>query len=104
MIWARWLGATIYFGSPESKRQIQEVSQAFHEAHERGLFTVLWCYVRNDQFMVDGVNYESSADLTGQADYLGATIEADIVKQKLPTVNRGYEAINKKGKKIWKIY
>jgi class I fructose-bisphosphate aldolase len=99
---AKGVGATIYFGSPESKRQLQEVSEAFQEAHYLGLFTVLWCYVRNDNFVVDGVNYETSADLTGQADYLGATIEADIVKQKLPTVNRGYEALNKKGKKYGK--
>lgn len=95
---ARGVGATIYFGSPESKLQIQEVSSAFQEAHRLGMFTVLWCYVRNEHFVVDGVNYETSADLTGQADYLGATIEADIVKQKLPTVNRGYEALNKDGK------
>lgn len=96
------VGATIYFGSPESKRQIQEVSEAFQEAHSKGMFTVLWCYVRNEHFVVDGINYEASADLTGQADYLGATIEADIVKQKLPTLNRGYEVINKQGKKYGK--
>lgn len=90
------VGATIYFGSVESKLQIQEVSIAFQEAHRLGMFTVLWCYVRNEHFMVDGVNYETSADLTGQADYIGATIEADIVKQKLPTVNQGYEALNTK--------
>lgn len=99
---AKGVGATIYFGSAESKRQLQEVSEAFQEAHRLGMFTVLWCYVRNEQFVVDGVNYETSADLTGQADYLGATIEADIVKQKLPTVNRGYEAVNKQGKKYGK--
>lgn len=97
------VGATIYFGSKESKRQIQEVSAAFHEAHEKGLFTVLWCYVRNEHFIVDGKNYETSADLTGQADYLGANIEADIVKQKLPTMNRGMEVINKQGEKYEKF-
>jgi class I fructose-bisphosphate aldolase len=97
------VGATIYFGSPESKRQIQEVSAAFHEAHEKGLFTVLWCYVRNEHFSVDGKNYETSADVTGQADYIGATIEADIVKQKLPTINRGFEKINAQGEKYEKF-
>jgi class I fructose-bisphosphate aldolase len=88
------VGATIYFGSAESRRQIWEVSQAFARAHDLGMATILWCYVRNANFTVDGVNYESAADLTGQANYLGATIEADIVKQKLPTVNGGYKALN----------
>jgi fructose-bisphosphate aldolase, class I len=88
------VGATIYFGSPESRRQIREISQAFARAHDLGMATILWCYVRNAHFEVDGVNYESAADLTGQANYLGATIEADIVKQKLPTVNGGYKALN----------
>jgi len=97
------IGATIYFGSPESKRQIEEVSQAFVEAHELGMFTVLWCYVRNDRFMIDGKNYETSADLTGQADYLGATIEADIVKQKLPTINEAYKKLNSKTEKYGKF-
>ncbi len=88
------IGATIYFGAPESDRQIQEVSQAFATAHELGLGTILWCYVRNGGFTVDGVNYESSADLTGQANHLGATLEADILKQKQPTNNGGYRALN----------
>lgn len=88
------VGATIYFGSPESRRQIWEVSQAFARAHELGMMTILWCYVRNNAFKVDGVNHEASADLTGQANYLGATIEADIVKQKLPVTNGGYKALN----------
>ena len=73
------VGATIYFGSPESDRQIQEISRAFHEAHELGLATVLWCYVRNPAFKKDGVNYEGAADLTGQANHIGVTIEADII-------------------------
>ncbi len=88
------VGATIYFGSPESRRQIWEVGQAFARAHELGLLTILWCYVRNEAFAVEGVNYETSADLTGQANYLGATIEADIVKQKLPESNGGFKALN----------
>src|SRR5579864_8331317 len=87
------LGATIYFGSAEADRQIQEISQAFHEAHELGMATVLWCYLRNPAFTKDGINYEVSADLTGQANHLGVTIEADIIKQKAPTNNRGYTAI-----------
>ncbi len=91
------VGATIYFGSPESTRQIQEVAQAFSQAHELGMHTILWCYVRNSAFKVDGVNHEGSADLTGQANHLGATIEADIVKQKQPTSNGGYLAVNKNG-------
>src|SRR5579859_2140522 len=87
------VGATIYFGSPESTRQIQEVAVAFHQAHELGLATVLWFYVRNPEFVKDGVNYEVSADLTGQANHLGVTIEADIIKQKLPECNGGFKAI-----------
>ncbi|MGC8627354.1 MAG: class I fructose-bisphosphate aldolase [Acidimicrobiales bacterium] len=87
------VGATVYWGSQESRRQMQEVSEAFQEAHSLGMFTVLWCYVRNNAFKKDGVNYESSADLTGQANHLGATIEADIIKQKLPENNGGYNAI-----------
>ncbi len=90
------VGATIYFGSEESNRQIQEVSDAFAYAHELGMITILWCYLRNPSFKVDGVDYHSSADLTGQANYLGATIEADIIKQKLPTNDGGYKAINDK--------
>ncbi len=88
------VGATIYFGSDQATRQLQEVTEAFAIAHEMGMATILWCYVRNSGFKVDGVNHESSADLTGQADHLGATIEADIVKQKQPTQNYGYRALN----------
>ncbi len=88
------VGATIYFGSEESNRQIQEVSEAFAYAHELGMATVLWCYVRNSGFKIDGTNYEAAADLTGQANHLGATIGADILKQKLPTTNGGYKALN----------
>ncbi|GIV60940.1 class I fructose-bisphosphate aldolase [Rhodocaloribacter litoris] len=88
------VGATIYFGSPESNRQIQEVSEAFAHAHELGMATILWCYLRNNAFKVNGVNHETSADLTGQANHLGATIEADILKQKQPTQNGGYKALN----------
>jgi len=88
------IGATIYFGSEESRRQIEEISDAFHYAHELGMGTILWCYLRNDAFKKDGVDYHAAADLTGQADHLGATIEADIVKQKLPTNNGGFTAIN----------
>jgi class I fructose-bisphosphate aldolase len=91
---AAGVGATIYFGSEESHRQIIEVSEAFAEAHELGLFTVLWCYLRNSAFKVDGVDYHDSADLTGQANHMGVTIEADIIKQKLPTKNGGYNAVN----------
>src|SRR5579872_4990332 len=87
------LGATIYFGSPESDRQLQEIAVAFHAAHELGMATVLWCYLRNPAFKKDGVNYETAADLTGQANHLGVTIEADIIKQKQPTNNGGYTAI-----------
>jgi class I fructose-bisphosphate aldolase len=89
------VGCTIYFGSKESNRQIQEVSRAFKYAHELGMATVLWCYLRNPAFNVEGNNYHSSADLTGQANHLGVTIEADIVKQKLPTINGGYAVLNK---------
>jgi class I fructose-bisphosphate aldolase len=88
------VGATIYFGSAESNRQIEEVSEAFSYAHELGMATILWCYMRNSGFKVNGTNHESSADLTGQADHLGATIEADIVKQKQPTQTGGYKALN----------
>ncbi len=88
------IGATIYFGSQESRAQIQEISAAFEHAHELGLFTVLWCYVRNPEFKVKGENYETAADLTGQANHLGVTIHADIIKQKLPTTNNGYGAVN----------
>lgn len=87
------VGATIYFGSPESGRQIIEVAQAFERAHELGLATILWCYTRNNGFKVDGVDYHTSADLTGQANHLGVTIQADIIKQKLATNNGGYNAV-----------
>jgi class I fructose-bisphosphate aldolase len=87
------VGATIYFGSPESNRQIVEIAQAFHEAHELGMATVLWCYLRNPAFKKDGVNYEGAADLTGQANHLGVSIQADIIKQKQPDSNRGFEVI-----------
>jgi class I fructose-bisphosphate aldolase len=92
---AAGVGATIYFGSPETNRQIVEVSRAFEEAHRLGMFTVLWCYLRNPAFKKDGVDYHLSADLSGQANHLGATIEADIVKQKLPENNGGYLAMGK---------
>lgn len=84
---AAGVGATIYFGSPQSRRQIQEVSAAFYEAHQLGLFTVLWCYPRNKEWQIQGEDYETSSDITGQAIYLGATLGADLVKQKLPTAN-----------------
>jgi class I fructose-bisphosphate aldolase len=87
------VGATIYFGSAESRRQIQEVSEAFAHAHELGMFTVLWCYLRNSAFKKDGVDYMTAADLTGQANHIGVTIEADIIKQKQPQSNNGYGAI-----------
>ncbi|MCC6805028.1 MAG: class I fructose-bisphosphate aldolase, partial [Anaerolineae bacterium] len=88
------VGATVYFGSDESTRQLVEASKAFYRAHELGMATVLWCYTRNPGFKVNGVNYETAADLTGQANHLGVTIEADIIKQKLPTVNGGFKALN----------
>jgi class I fructose-bisphosphate aldolase len=88
------VGATIYFGSEESHRQIQETSQAFERAHELGMATILWCYLRNNAFKKDNKDYSTSADLTGQANHLGVTIEADIIKQKLPTNNGGYKALN----------
>jgi len=87
------VGATIYFGSEESKRQIQEVSQMFQQAHEYGMFTVLWCYLRNPAFKTKEADYHLSADLTGQANHLGVTIQADIIKQKLPECNGGYNAV-----------
>jgi class I fructose-bisphosphate aldolase len=90
---AAGVGATIYFGSEEATRQIQEVSEAFAHAHELGMFTVLWCYLRNNGFKKDGVDYHGAADLTGQANHIGVTIEADIIKQKLPTNNGGYTAL-----------
>lgn len=92
------VGATVYFGSSESDRQIQEISKAFHEAHTLGMATILWCYLRNSAFKVGDADYHTSADLTGQANHLGVTIEADIIKQKLPTLNGGYVALNKEKK------
>jgi class I fructose-bisphosphate aldolase len=91
---AAGVGATIYFGSPESRRQIVEVAEAFEDAHRRGMFTVLWCYLRNSAFVIDGVDYHVAADLTGQANHLGVTIEADIIKQKLPETNGGFAAVS----------
>ncbi len=88
------VGATIYFGSPESEQQIVEVSEAFEEAHRLGMATILWCYLRNNGFKKDGTDYHTAADLTAQANHLGATINADIIKQKLPTNNGGYNAIS----------
>ena len=88
------VGATIYFGSEESRRQIQEVSEMFQHAHELGLFTVLWCYLRNAAFKTKEADYHLAADLTGQANHLGVTLEADIIKQKLPETNGGYNALN----------
>jgi fructose-bisphosphate aldolase, class I len=97
------VGATIYFGSEESKRQIQEVTDMFQRAHELGMFTVLWCYLRNAAFKTKDVDYHLAADLTGQANHLGVTIEADIIKQKLPETNGGYNALNF-GKTHKKVY
>jgi fructose-bisphosphate aldolase, class I len=102
------VGATIYFGSAESTRQIVEVSQAFHHAHELGMATVLWCYLRNSAFKVKGADgkttdYHVAADLTGQANHLGVTIEADIIKQKLPENNGGFEALNMGGSSYGKF-
>jgi len=91
---AAGVGATIYFGSEESKRQIQEVSEMFQHAHELGLFTVLWCYLRNAAFKTKETDYHLAADLTGQANHLGVTLQADIIKQKLPETNGGYNALN----------
>ena len=88
------VGATIYFGSEESRRQLQEVSELFQQAHELGMFTVLWCYLRNSAFKTQDADHHSAADLTGQANHLGVTIEADIIKQKLPETNGGYTALN----------
>ncbi|MFA5910048.1 MAG: class I fructose-bisphosphate aldolase [Vicinamibacterales bacterium] len=100
---AAGVGATIYFGSEESKRQIQEVAEMFQHAHELGMFTVLWCYLRNPAFKTKDVDYHLAADLTGQANHLGVTLEADIIKQKLPECNGGYNAVNF-GKTHKKVY
>jgi class I fructose-bisphosphate aldolase len=98
------VGATIYFGSEESTRQLQEVSEAFQEAHSLGMFTVLWCYLRNSAFKVGRVDHAVSADLTGQANHIGATIEADIIKQKQPEQNGGYLALQNYGKTDKLVY
>jgi len=97
------VGATIYFGSEESTRQLREVAEAFELAHQLGMATILWCYLRNNGFKKDGVDYHAAADLTGQANHLGVTIQADIIKQKLPTNNGGYTAIGF-GKTSPKVY
>jgi len=99
----RAVGATIYFGSPESNRQIVSVSKAFQIAHEVGMVTILWCYLRNPAFKTEEIDYHTSADLTGQANHLGVTIEADIIKQKMPTSNGGFKAL-KFGKQTEKMY
>jgi class I fructose-bisphosphate aldolase len=97
------VGATIYFGSEDSNRQIIEIAQAFERAHELGMATILWCYLRNSDFKKDGVDYHTSTDITAQANHLGVTIQADIIKQKLPTNNGGFNAINF-GKTHPKVY
>lgn len=99
---AAGVGATIYFGSEESRRQIWEVAQAFERAHELGMFTVLWCYLRSSGFKRDGKDFHTAADLTGQANHLGVTIEADIIKQKLPELNGGYTQIAADGESYGK--
>ncbi len=100
---ATGVGATIYFGSEESKRQIQEVTEMFNQAHDLGMYTVLWCYLRNPAFKTKEADYHVAADLTGQANHLGVTIEADIIKQKLPENNGGFNAVNF-GKTHKKVY
>jgi len=101
---AAGVGATIYFGSDESTRQIQEVTEAFARAHELGLFTVLWCYLRNNDFKQQDVDYHLAADLTGQANHIGVTIQADIIKQKLPECNGGFNAMKGYGKTSKLVY
>jgi class I fructose-bisphosphate aldolase len=101
---AAGVGATIYFGSDESRRQIVDIAKAFEEAHRLGMFTVLWCYLRNSAFKTGGTDYHLSADLTGQANHLGVTIEADIIKQKLPENNGGYTALNQNGASYGKTH
>lgn len=100
---AKAVGATIYFGSEESSRQIVEIAEAFEYAHELGMATILWCYVRNNAFKQGGVDYHVAADLTGQANHLGVTIQADIIKQKLPEVNGGFKALNTGGSSYGKL-
>lgn len=97
------VGATIYFGSDDSNRQIVEIAEAFERAHELGMATILWCYLRNSDFKKDGVDYHTATDITAQANHLGVTIQADIIKQKLPTLNGGYTAIGF-GKTHDKVY
>jgi fructose-bisphosphate aldolase, class I len=101
---AAGIGATVYFGSDHATRQLQEVAQAFAEAHELGMFTVLWCYTRNPAFKTADVDYHTAADLTGQANHIGVTIEADIIKQKLPTTNGGFNALANYGKTSPLVY
>jgi class I fructose-bisphosphate aldolase len=101
---AAGVGATIYFGSDQATRQLQEVTEAFAQAHELGMFTVLWCYLRNSAFKQGDVDYHNSADLTGQANHMGVTIEADIIKQKLPTNNGGYLALENYGRTNKAVY
>ncbi len=91
------VGATVYFGSAESGRQIQEISEVFHRAHELGMVTILWCYLRNKAFKVGSADYHLSSDMTGQANHLGATMQADIIKQKAPVTDGGYKALNREG-------
>lgn len=101
------VGATVYFGSAESSRQIKEISEVFHQAHELGLVTILWCYLRNKAFKIEVTDYHLSSDMTGQANHLGATMQADIIKQKLPVTDGGYKAMNKEasfGKFSEKMY
>jgi fructose-bisphosphate aldolase, class I len=100
---AKAIGATIYWGSAESARQLKEVAEAFEYAHELGMVTILWCYTRNSGFKVDGVDYHTSADLSGQANHLGVTLQADIIKQKMPTNNGGFLA-TKHGKTSQLVY
>jgi fructose-bisphosphate aldolase, class I len=97
------VGATIYFGSDNSTRQIMEVAEAFERARELGMATILWCYIRNNAFKKDGKDYHLSADLTGQANHLGVTIQADIIKQKLPELTGGYKALNTGGSSYGKL-
>jgi len=100
---AAGVGATVYWGSAESSRQLEEIQAAFEQAHDLGMFTVLWCYVRNNAFTKDGVNYERAADITGQANHLGVTLQADLIKQKLPNTNGGFTAIGF-GKTVPAVY
>jgi fructose-bisphosphate aldolase, class I len=101
---AAGVGATIYFGSEQATRQLQEVTDAFAQAHQLGMFTVLWCYLRNPAFKQGDVDYANAADLTGQANHMGVTIEADIIKQKLPTNNGGYNALENYGRTNKAVY